>query len=281
MKIALQFYGFSRFYKESFPFSKILFDNYDVDVFIHTWDTIRYKHTRNTENLDIDDMVSMYKPTGFVAEPYDDYRDIFLEKAKWMEDIKQEVLSSPTPQYPDPKEKLSQREFSVFLRSFSANVPDAFLSMWYKWSQVSKLKHNYELKNGFTYDCVIHTRTDYKVDYVSIDFRNIVEINTPPWNSGDEPYVDYTIGLNDWWTAGPSKDMDVYCSVYDNLEIIRDYCLSNPEKYSGVYIGSPRLSIIKEVLNPHVIPVINLDMNCVTYNKNARYGSLILNNNHI
>lgn len=252
MKIAIQFYGFSRFYKQSFPYWKKLFERYDIDLFIHTWDIIEYKWIHPTEKLNVEDIISLYNPTNFVVEPIDKFYDTFFNKSLWIKELKQEFITN-NPDY----------------RVFSGIRPVPYVSMWHKWLQVSKLRQEYELKNNFTYDCVINTRTDFKLTELW-EFEDLSTITTPPWN-GVESWVDYNIGIHDHWAYGSSKDMNLYCSVYDNLENIRDFILENPHKYSGVCLGDSRSNIIKEAINAHVIPAVNLHMNNVSYKK---YGNM-------
>lgn len=261
MRVAIQFYGFMRHYETTFPLWKRLIDKYNVDVFIHTWDTEEYKdysdiidfdssgQLPNPKPLDIDRVTSLFSPKGFVADKYTDYHNKFVEKVSWMESFRKEYLAN------NP-----ERTEMAYCRFTS------YASMYYKWARVSQLKQKYEIDNDFIYDYVVHARVDFALTDLFI-FDNITQIITPPWPNTTEtqPWVNYASGLNDYWAYGPSKAMDAYCSVYYNMEKVRILCINNTD------LGE------KESVNAHIIPVANLAISGLYqfYRHNNQHGNIL------
>lgn len=75
------------------------------------------------------------------------------------------------------------------------------------------LKREYEIENNFRYDCVIRCRFDYiftkqyNVRDFDLDYLNV---------KNDCKHTEYAI--NDHVAVSSSENIDVYCSVIDNLE---------------------------------------------------------------
>ena len=260
MRVAIQFYGFMRYYETTYPLWKRLIDEYNADVFIHTWDTEEYKDRTeklefdssgqmpNSKKLNTEHIVSLYKPIAIVAEKYADHHETFKNKVLWMENFRKEYLTN-NPEH-------------IWI-NYGRYV--SYASMYYTWLRVSQLKQKYELANDFIYDYVIHARTDFALtDIFSLD--RLTYIITPPWpNSSDkQSWINYDIGINDYWACGPSKAMDVYCSVYYNMEKIRDACMNTPEISE------------RDATNAHVIPVVNLSL-AGTYflRHNNQHGNIL------
>lgn len=246
MKVAITFFGFMRNFRENAPYWKYLIDTYNADIFIHTWDTEEYHDATINQSIDsvqaghsgqkdsyellnVDDVYALYSPKLFVADTYREHHPTFVEHTKWMEDARVELLRN------HPEE---------FWHAYPRFV--SMVSMHYKWWKVSQLKQRYELDNNFLYDVVLHARTDFRPDssFVLNETNSIV---TGPWPSGPpQPWVDYKKGISDFWMYGPSKTMDMLCSIYPRLNKIWEFCL-NTDGY-GFY----------EATNVHTVPVTNL-----------------------
>ena len=130
MRIAILLSGHIRTYDKTIESWKKYIPNYNnIDIFIHTWDTIDrltesfYKTSNKTYTIDINHIKEIYKP-----------KDIIIEK----QDLKDtEIL------WPDCTESIKGSFY--------------YFQSWYK---VNQLKINYENKHNFIYDLVIKLRPD-------------------------------------------------------------------------------------------------------------------------
>lgn len=259
MKLAITFYGFLRHYKTNFLLWQRLIEKYDADVFIHTWDTVQHKNDivelpinhsgqdeKQTTQLDVNDVMSLYKPKYMMVEKYENYHDTFLQKVQPLEELRKEQIKNN----PDDAHWANKGRYV------------SYASMYYSWWKVSQLKQRYEMENNIIYDNVLHTRIDFTLtDLLDIN-QNTFTLVTPPWPNGPaESWVNYNIGINDYWAYGPSKLLDIYCSIYPRLEKVWEFCM-NADGYKFL-----------EASNPHSIPVTNLAMSGVQ-------NILKLNNQH-
>lgn len=240
MRVAITFFGFMRNFRGNAPYWRRLIDEYNADVFIHTWDTEEYKnpdpvgagHSGQfdaSELLSVNEVIDLYNPKLFATDTYKDHHNIFVEKTRWMEEHREKLLREHPEQYWVAYDRYA-----------------AMVSMHYKWWKVSQLKQQYELDNNFLYDVVLHSRTDFRPDesFTINDTKNIV---TGPWPSTPhtQHWVDYTKGINDFWVYGQSKLMDIMCSIYPRLDKVWEFCM-NTEGYG-----------FKEAVNIHTVPVTN------------------------
>ncbi len=98
---------------------------------------------------------------------------------------------------------------SVFIPNPSQNIQSFFYSL----KKSNDLKREYEIENNFRYDCVIRCRFDYiftkqyNVRDFDLDYLNV---------KNDCKHTEYAI--NDHVAVSSSENIDVYCSVIDNLE---------------------------------------------------------------
>lgn len=246
MRLAVCFKGFPRHWKTTHPNWKNLFEKYNTDIFIHTWDTEEYKDHRDVidlesgnirgEKFDIDGFINLYNPKLIVAESYGNFHNTFVEQAKWLEEGRKKYME----QYPE-------RTWMWYGRY----VP--MMSVFYKWSQVSKLKQKYEKENNFVYDIVLHTRTDLSIRPEFV-IENTEHIVTGPWpnTSHTQHWVDYNKGMNDLWAYGPSKKMDMMSNVYERLDELWKFCMET-EGY-GFF----------EANNIHSLPITNIKLQGLT-----------------
>lgn len=250
MKIALCFYGHMRYWKTNQLLWKRFIDKHNMDVFIHTWDTEAYKDnteitpsdysgllTAGAKPLDVRGIKKAYNPVKMVVERYDDMHQVFVEKTKWQGEYRKEYL-----------EKFPDRPWVQLHK----DVPT--ISMFYKWWRVSQLKQRHELDNDFLYDIVFHTRSDFALTD-PFDFQFIPPaVCTPPWpnSPSTQPWVDYSKGLNDYWAYGPSKAMDIFCSVYPRIDYIWQLCMS--ESPHG----------FEHACNTHELSVLNMAQSGIT-----------------
>ena len=165
LKIAVHLYGHLRTYNECFPaLNKPLLDNYDCDVFIHTWDTLDHS-TKAWHQLN-------------------EGRDtVYLSTEK----IKEEI----TRMY-NPKRLKIETQKPIDMGLFRTNYGQEYSlfgihSMLHGMEEVNKLRLDYEDTNKIDYDYVIFTRPD-------ILFKQKFEIKSftksfSPEESGDCIFV--------------------------------------------------------------------------------------------
>jgi hypothetical protein len=99
-------------------------------------------------------------------------------------------------------------------------------SKWYANQKVVSLKKQYENENNFTYDYVILSRFDLYFNSI-FPFKDLTQDNfyASPRNWGNSFRNDHDIALMDMWFLAPSKMMDEFANLYDN---IYKYCITGP-----------------------------------------------------
>lgn len=243
MKVAIMFSGFLRFYKQTHPAWKRLIDKYNADVFIHTWNNESYKKPSavldfndsgqvDSEPLNVDEVIELYKPKSIVTENYENMHDHFKNLVEWQEHYRQNVYLKQHP----------ENTWILY------NQPIPAASMFYKRWRVSQLKQKFELENSFIYDVVLLSRTDFLINDI-FELSNGNSVVSGPWpDGGTQPWVNYDRGVNDFWVYGPSQTMDIFCSVFPRFKTLWDFCMNTPEY--GYF----------EACNPHTLPVTNLKL---------------------
>jgi hypothetical protein len=206
MKIALCLSGQPRYLGHIVPMiQKNLLEKNAPDVFFHTWfdksdtttkfgSSIPYQDGKmGTPHLDTDIiMKSAFNPVDYIIEP----QRVF--------EVTNRLIGAPTA------------------------VPEHLVSMFYSMEQANKLKQSYELKNNFKYDIVIRARFDLfyaePIDFTSfISIAESGKIASPyKWQytrMGDVPGLgNYT--MNGDIVAGNSETIDIFSTVYSNIEFI-------------------------------------------------------------
>lgn len=181
MKIALCFYGQSRFVKEGYLFHKgSLLDGHDVDTFVHTWND--------------PDKTGLPYPSA-LGENYD------IQSA--------DVISTIVNLY-KPKKLLCEipKNFEIYKNcKFNKSQPNGMYSMFYSKYVTNKLKSEYENENKFKYDVVFYSRFDFalnrKFDFSVLDLSKV-----------HIPDFDY---FNDQCGFGSSQIIDLASEVYENI----------------------------------------------------------------
>jgi hypothetical protein len=108
-----------------------------------------------------------------------------------------------------------------------------FLSMWYHRNIAYKMMKEYTIKNNITFDCVISGRTDMII-------YNSLELTMPLENTLYIPSHSHYNGLNDQFSYGTMKTMEIYCDLYNKISSDSQ---SNPETYLKSYINSTDLIV--------------------------------------
>jgi len=140
MNIALCFAGEPRFWQYGYKNIQHLKDinpNINIDVFIHTWDTITYKSevdtfpdTNISTNICYNKFITTYNPVAYKIE-------------------NKNILDSIIASY-----NLIHLSDSIMYTGFTS------ISQIYSTHEVHKLRMNYETEHNISYDIVFHLRTD-------------------------------------------------------------------------------------------------------------------------
>lgn len=211
MKVALCLSGQPRCALKTFPYilENIIKPN-NADVFIHmNWDNenlyIDKSHADNGNCLlekDIDlKIIELYKPIKYLIEkPKNSFNPNIKIPPKRLENFKK---MNHSKQWTD----------EVHCKHMIKNM----ISMYYSIFKSNELKQTYANENGFVYDYVIRLRFDalpkkklFCKDYEP-DFIYYQEIGQP----------DNLI--SDWVNFGSNSIMNIYSSMYLNLEYINSF----------------------------------------------------------
>lgn len=193
---------------------------YDVDVFIHTWDTIGTKGTEmnlnmKSELLNVENTISQYPN---------------LRKFK-IENNKTYIDNIP-------------KTDNIY---FNFSSPEVYLlSQLYSINQSFKLMEDYSMENNINYDLVIRSRFDLEFTEFNLSDNLVDDVNKHdlifvPNSDSKHGHLDngtscwacdkmyYTYGLKDVhifehtnvicdvFSYGSFNSMKEYCSVYDNF----------------------------------------------------------------
>lgn len=259
MKIALCLSGHSRTYKRTFPYwKKYLLNSYKADVFIHMWDTVGPKEFPNHTNFDfagtgikesprsdINDIVNTWNPVRLVFEPC-------------TEIVKQKILDDVEPLLTAMK-KLNFPNGDLF-----TPMPTRF--MMYKRHACNKIKNDYEKLLGFEYDLVIQSRLDAAPirPFPELIFRQPEGLY---FNHGVMSGYGSFPTINDYTTAGSSRNIDTWCSFYDFFTDIL-----KKEKISDA-------SRLWRILNHHVLYVDFLGEVGCPFISDTKLGVVIMRDN--
>jgi hypothetical protein len=230
MKVALCISGQPRSVESGWESLKVIIENNNPDVFVHTWwdDTyldegVPTSHMGTETNIHKDTLrviEDLYNPISMVVDPP---KDVF-----------------------DGCDNELRRDRIVNIDvSESSNYIYNSSSMWWSLKQSIELKKGFEVDNRFLYDVVIRARFDLFVDKF-LDFsktENRIKKNTlyVPCSIGHlfssrgnldefnkyygvgtwEQYLKYyRVGTPDQCYFGDSNSLDVCGSLYDNIDIM-------------------------------------------------------------
>lgn len=214
IKAALCISGHLRTFLDNYKSVKEhILDKMNVDVFIHTWDTLglSYRFTDSnlyvteTKNL-VDRIEQLYHPKKLVIEKTKTFNVTPLMRSRLLD---------------------------------HRDIP-GILSMFYKVEECNKLKKQYEEDGGFVYDCVIRFRGDLWVEQpLPIDDRtNMNHLFLPMYGNFG--------GACDQFAYGSSPIMDKYSCLYSNVEqLLRDGAPMQPERLLQFHIEQQQLPIAK------------------------------------
>jgi hypothetical protein len=247
---------------------KALYDSYEkyifkvnpsctFDIFISTWNDTGLRSRFDYDEHQNDGVVpgeiinentikSIFNPVYCNIENFNDKKETFKSKTQKIYEL---------------------RDSSVINGTINENIKFnrilANCSMWYKWFDVEELKQKYQLTTNKHYNVVIKSRCDF-IFCEPIDLYEDSNMLTPPWPV--EPSLrqtrkdlNYDEELNDWWAIGNEKLITKLNSLYNNYDILFEE-LKEP-------------TLLKEFINPHRLPVYNLQKQGVKLNQIKKLNS--------
>lgn len=201
-KIAVVINGHLRTFEKTYKsfVKNILYDNTNnVDVFIHTWETLGAQPSRGREHDIGYDTIStksktseienIFRPKTIIIDSYD-IKNIILDYTKMA--------------------KLTQAEYKGF---YGDNLND-YCSMLYSMNQSIMLMNNYEKINNIKYDIVIKYRPDI-LSVQKVDITNYAYTDNVVYTPNIATY--YTNGMNDQMAIGNGEVMKSYMSIYTKI----------------------------------------------------------------
>jgi hypothetical protein len=180
---------------------------FDFEVFVHSW--WDNKSNQNTFKKILydgrEDEVSEIVDNDWIGKLYGSFNvnKVLIEKQKHFD----------IPEVFEKRKLKFTHTFGVY-------------SSLYSVYRCNKLKRNFELDNGFTYDWVIRTRPDFGLsEPLTLDGLDESIIYAPNDNS-------HNYGFSDQFAIGSSKNMDVYSGVFPIIENVIE------SHKSGIYTAS-------------------------------------------
>ena len=192
MRVCLILHGHLRTFKKTIEsLNKNITDFDNIDIFIHTWNTIDrltpsyYKECNNNSDIITADMIkTIYKPKDFSIET--------------------QMLKDPN--ITCPYNKISLEGHKYYFESF------------YK---ANELKNNYEKKNNFKYDIVIKSRPDVlfktPLDLTKLNKNTTYLLGNPINNNADLHSIGNFRAFN-VITICNSENMDKIANFYNSID---------------------------------------------------------------
>jgi hypothetical protein len=194
MKIALQLSGQPRGYEKAYEYlNKNFLQDFEVDVFFHTWKQNVYP---------IDEIRKIYTPVSSV------------ESSK-LSDVTSQFVNQYYKNTPDAKNWPPASTYSSFMSIWIAN----------------NLRIYHELSRGIVYDYVMRTRFDFALNVNIKDHFDVLKdrvdrgfIVVPSDRGTADPFFS-----NDQWAFGSGQAITEYCSTYTHIP----YFYANGVRFIG------------------------------------------------
>lgn len=193
--------------------------NHDVDFFYHSWRSNKDVAFRNDA------------PSDTYSENIFEYIDRVLNPVDCL--IETPIFFK--------KRYNDSVHWPCYHPVFNLNPDQNIQSMFYSMKCCNELKSKYEQKNNFVYGAVVKCRFDYifSKEYNLIDF-DLNCLHT----KNDCMHTHYAI--NDHIALSNSKNMDIYCSLFDSLEEHYNNGVEfNPEVILGYHVAVNGLQVSK------------------------------------
>ena len=220
MNIAICLSGSLRKIKKSLQSVEDISKTGDIKLFIHTWNFEKQKNLQNQRLMPDED-----SNINFLLNKFN-FESILIDKYESKLDLYEEIKKNCSV-------KLTQ--FPTLFR---------YYPMHYSINKANNLKKTYEKENNFIFDLVYRIRFDSKI-------LNPEKLHTNKIN-GDIviiPNIDKDFsGINDQFAYGSSTGIDMYSSLFDNLNKLNgDYF--NPEQLLLKHLQNQKLEIQRSELN--------------------------------
>lgn len=206
MKVAILFPGMLRNFEITYPyFKKYVMDPLNPDIFFSGYP--------NKQGLNYceNKIIELWNPKKYIIQEYT-----------------QEL-----------REKICSYENKLCQRKRSETTPHTWMSGIYNVKQANDLKKQYEFENNFNYDVVIKTRIDmfYYRSYSDLELNRAKNGELLIPEAWDFKEI-CPLGVSDVCAVSTSKNIDLYSSLYDNIEKYFDEGVYtfHPESYTGIHI---------------------------------------------
>ena len=220
MRVCLILHGHLRTFDKTIETLKKNITNFkDIDIFIHTWNTIDrltpsyYKESNINSNLITPEMIEkIYKPKNFSIET--------------------QIINNPN--ITCPYNKISLEGHKYYFESF------------YK---ANELKNKYEKENNFKYDIVIKSRPDVlfktQLDLTKLNNKTVYLLGNPINNNADLHSIGNFRAFN-VITISNSENMDKIADFYNSMD---KYIFVKIHKHSDFVDYILDLSLDLEILD--------------------------------
>lgn len=210
-----------------------LFNHYNPDIFISTWDNRGKSQHHN--DAELDNTINEYD----VLNVYKNVKDIEIENFdNWIKDQNEELIHL-----------WNSYKVDGFLKPTS-------IPQFYKINRANYLKSVYEKENNFIYDVVIRYRPDLiMVDKFNVNVSNIdntiVNINTQKYHWPNRIY--------DIFFYSNSKNMNKICEVWPNFINVLHHPftngLPNIDPCRMLYVQAENCSLTVESIDKNICDV--------------------------
>jgi hypothetical protein len=255
MRVAVCLSGQPRSVRKTFNsiFENIIKIN-NADVFIHmNYDEdntyIEKTHLNDnchyTENM-IDVVRELYKPVRMLVEKPCDFYNPTLK----------------SPHIRTLRIQNANHHKNMSLEQTERHMLKQMISMFYSIFKCNELKEKYALENGFVYDFVIRLRFDAIIrkplyfEFLKKDYIYYQSLGQP-----DEL-------ISDWINVGSNCIMNVYSSIYLNLEYLNSFkYYKKQDRKPNTYDQSNECSglneyMIRDIMDLYKIPKQAIDFGC-------------------
>ena len=223
MKIAIQYSGFLRFIKNTYPLLKTFFtanENIEFYIFVHTWDT--------STPEDIDYLKNVIKPHRYYIDKQKDFEKHPYQLIN-VKDTHEEYLNNPlrhkyNSDNPDDVKKYFEKpahennytfskDLEVARFGYYSHYPFNTLSLFYSIHQVGLLTNSYAQENNITFDYVVRMRSDIILyNSINLSLLDTTKLYLYEANLHKGEHGSYTV--NDQFAISNQKNMSIYNDIF-------------------------------------------------------------------
>jgi hypothetical protein len=260
MKVAVCLSGQPRAALDCFPFiyHNLILPN-QADVFFHTYfdpDNLTMEKTHigrgdcSVSPTLIEDLLQRYRPVKYLVE-------------------KPKSFFKPNMIVPSSRIKMSQeinKPQGWEVDQHKRHVLKGMMSMFYSIFKANELKENFANEQGFTYDYVIRVRFD------CMPLQPIFCVNLQPnvlyYNDLGQPDKMPA----DWLNIGSNSIMNIYSSIYLNLEYFNSFEFFPLEERLPITVDTHECGgfneyFVRDIMKLYRIPIQGLSIQCPLHRK--------------